>query len=74
MTEDVTAVRLLFVDEGSYHHEVVPVPTRVLDDYDRLIDCLREDPAVLSRVYVDVDRLCSATVVGEGEDGAEDAS
>ena len=64
---DTRTVRLLFVDEGSYHHEEVSVPTEALDAYDRLIDCVREDPAVLKRLYVDVDRLCSATVVDEGE-------
>lgn len=65
MSGETTGVRLLFVDEGSYHHERVRIPTEVLDRYDRLIDCLREDPAVLNRVYVDVDRLCSATVVDD---------
>jgi hypothetical protein len=56
---DVT-VRLLFVDEGSYHHEEISIPGDVVGRYDRLIDCLREEPSVLKRVYVDVDRLCSA--------------
>lgn len=59
-------VRLLFVDEGSYHHEDVRIPAASLDGYDRLIDCVREDPAVLKRVWVDVDRLCSAYLV-EGD-------
>lgn len=73
--EDTTPVRLLFVDDGSYHHEVVRVPTRALGEYDRLIDCIREDPAVLGRLYVDVERLCSAAVVDESgarnNDGAD---
>ena len=56
-------VRLLFVDEGSYHHEDVRLPRKILEGYERLIDCLREEPAVLERVYVDVDRLCAAWVV-----------
>ena len=60
---DVVTVRLLFVDEGSYHHEEISIPEASLDAYDRLIDCVREDDAVLKRVYVDVDRLCSATRV-----------
>jgi len=58
-------VRLLFVDEGSYHHEDVEIPALALDGYARLIDCVREDEAVLKRIYVDVDRLCSAWVVEE---------
>jgi len=58
-------VRLLFVDEGAYHHEDVDIPAEALDGFARLIDCLREDDAVQKRVYVDVERLCSAWVVEE---------
>ncbi len=53
-------VRLVLVDEGSYHHEEVDVPIASLEGYDRLIDCLREDTAVLKRMHVDVARLCAA--------------
>ena len=53
-------VRLVLVDEGSYHHEEIEIPHASLEGYDRLIDCLREDPAVLKRVHVDVARLCAA--------------
>ena len=56
-------IRLLFVDEGSYHHEEVEVPSEGLDGYDRLIDYLREDEAVLKSVFVDVKRLSAAWVV-----------
>ena len=55
-------VRLLFVDEGEYHHETVEIPEGSVEKYGRLIDCLREDPDVLSRMHVDVDRLVSAYV------------
>jgi len=58
-------VRLLSVDEGSYHHEDVEIPAEALDGYARLIDCVREDEAVQKRLYVDVERLCSAWVVEE---------
>lgn len=58
-------VRLLFVDDGAYHHETVRIPRDALDRYERLIDCVREDPEVLKRVYVDVDRLCAASVADE---------
>ena len=58
-------VRLLFVDEGSYHHEEVEIPASALDGYTRLIDCVREDEAVQKRIYVDVERLCSAYVLEE---------
>lgn len=58
-------VRLLFVDDGSYHHETVSVPASSVEAYDRLIDCVREDRAVLKRLHVDVDRLVSAYLVEE---------
>ncbi len=53
-------VRLLFVDEGDYHDEEIEVPAGGLDRYDRLIDFLREDPAVLKHLHVDLSRLCAA--------------
>ena len=55
-----TNVRLLFVDEGQFHHEELSVPTEVLEKYERLIDCFREDESVLREMYVDVARLCAA--------------
>jgi hypothetical protein len=61
-------VRLLFVDEGSYHSEVVSVPAASLEGYDRLIDALREDPEVLRRTWVDVTRLCAAYRVDDTND------
>jgi len=63
LSAHVTRVRLLFVDEGSYHHEEVEIPTAMLGRHERLIDCLQEDADVLKTVYVDVSRLCSAQVV-----------
>ena len=56
-------VRLLFSDGGAYHHEDVVVSQASLDRYDRLIDCLREEPDVLKQLHVDADRLCAAFVV-----------
>ena len=58
-----TTVRLVFVDEGSYHHEDVAVPVEVLGHYDRLVDCFQEDPTLLKRVHIDMSRLCAAFVV-----------
>lgn len=63
MTDPTVTIRLLFVDEGSYHHEEIAVPAEALERYERIIDCLREDPDVLKRTWVDVQRLCSAHVV-----------
>jgi len=63
MSDSTVKVRLLFADDGSYHHEQVEIPAASADAYDRLIDCVREDPAVLKRLHVDVDRLVSAYVV-----------
>jgi hypothetical protein len=61
-------VRLLFVDDGSYHHETIELPADLLEGYERLIDGLREEPAVLKRAYVDIGRLCAAWVVEDGDD------
>jgi hypothetical protein len=63
MSQEIT-VRLLFVDNGRYHHEDISIPTDTLGRHERLIDCLREEPDVLKRVFLDTDRLCSAHVVG----------
>lgn len=56
-------IRLLFVDEGSYHQEEVEIPEQGLDRYERLIDYLREDEGVQKRFFMDTERLCSAWVV-----------
>lgn len=67
MSDAAVKVRLLFVDEGSYHHEDVEIPASSLGRYERLIDCVREDEEVLKRVYVDVERLAAAYLVDEDE-------
>lgn len=54
-------VKLLFADEGSFHHEEVEVPAAALGDYERLIDFVREDPAVLKHLHVNMERLVSAS-------------
>ena len=53
-------VRLLFVDDGEYHHETVEIPAASIEAHERLIDCLREDDTVQTKMFVDVDRLVSA--------------
>jgi hypothetical protein len=63
VSEDTVTVRLLFADEGSYHHEEIQVPSEALIRYERLIDLLQEEPQVLNRVFVDLGRLCAAHVV-----------
>ena len=67
MSEKLATVRLLFVDDGSFHHEQVQIPAEVMAGYDRLIDCLMEDPTVLRRLHVDVSRLCSAELASASE-------
>jgi hypothetical protein len=59
-----TTVRLLFADQGTYREMEIAVPTEALAQYDRLIDVLQEEPAVLKTTYVDLRRLCAAEVVG----------
>jgi len=60
MGKRTVKVRLVFADGGSFHPVDVDLPAKALDRYDRLVDCLREDPEVLARVHVDVERLCAA--------------
>jgi len=61
--ESAVRVLLVFADNGAFHREHVDVPQASLDEYDTLVDCLREDPAVLKRVHVDPSRLCAAFVM-----------
>ncbi len=63
MTGSTVKIRLLFVDEGNYHHEDVRVPADAPERYDRLVDLLQEEPEVLRSLYVDLDRLCSAQLI-----------
>jgi hypothetical protein len=60
-------VRLVLADGGSFHEVVVELPADVVRGYDRLIDALREDPAVTADLFVDPRRLVAAMVVEEGE-------
>jgi hypothetical protein len=60
------SVRLVFADEGTFHAEVVQVPTDRLGDYERLVDLLREEPSVTRQLYLDMARLVSAAVLDEG--------
>lgn len=73
MSAPALKVRLLFVDEGSYHHEEVTIPAEAMEGYERLIDCVREEPAVLRQLFVDVSRLCSAHVVEASDPGGATA-
>ena len=61
-------LRLLFADEGAFHHEKVTVDGDALERYDRLIDALREEPTILKSTYIDVERLVSASF----DDGDDD--
>lgn len=65
MNEETVRIRVLFADDGAFHHEELTVPASSLREYDRLIDGLREDPDLLKRLYLDVGRLCAAWVVSE---------
>jgi hypothetical protein len=64
VSEKHVKVVLLFVDEGSYHHEEIDVPAGRMAEYDRLIDWVREDADVLKRLHVDPVRLCAAYLSG----------
>ncbi len=55
-------IRLVFADEGTFHAETIQVELGKLEQYDRLIDLIREEPSVTRNVYVDLDRLVSAMI------------
>lgn len=61
-------VRLIFADGGDFRAEKVSIPAASLAAYDRLIDCLREDPAVQKELYVDYPRLCAAQLLDPEDD------
>ena len=61
---DVADVRLVFADRGSFHEVVVRLPAHLLGSYERLIDALREEPAITNQVFVDPRRLVAAFLDG----------
>jgi hypothetical protein len=63
MAKGTVKVRLVFADGGAFHDEEVEIPASSAEAYDRLIDCLREDPEVLKRLHVDATRLSAAYVI-----------
>lgn len=65
MSDQHVRVRLVFADEGTYHAEFVSVPADRLDEYDRLIDLLREEPSVTRTTYIDFRRLVSASLADQ---------
>jgi hypothetical protein len=65
MPDPRVSVRLVFADSGSFHDLVVQLPAAVLERYERIIDALREDPAITAEVYVDVRRLVAAHRVAD---------
>lgn len=66
MAKGTVRVRLVLADAGAFHEDEVEVPVASLEGYDRLIDCLREDPEVLKQVHVDAERLAAAYLVTPG--------
>jgi len=69
MSGSSTRVRLLLADEGSFREVDIDVPSEAIGRYERLIDLLQEEPAVLRVNYVDLARLCSAQVLDEDGGG-----
>ena len=64
-TERTRQLKLVFADEGTFHSELVTIRAESLEQYDRLVDLLREDPDVTRDLYIDMRRLVSASVVEE---------
>lgn len=67
-TGGTVRLRLLFADEGTWHHEVIKVPAEAFERHERIIDLLQEDPDVLRHTYVDLDRLCAAHLVDDADE------
>jgi hypothetical protein len=61
-------VRLVLAEGGSFHTLVVEIPAALVERYDRLIDLLREEPAVTGAIYVDHRRLVAAYIDNGGGD------
>lgn len=66
---ELSRVRLVFADEGTFHSVFIDVPSVSISSYERLIDLLREDPSVTSGLYVDMKRLVTASLVDDSEGG-----
>lgn len=67
MTDKRTRVRLVLADGGEFFVQEVGISPDALAEYDRLVDCLREDPAVLKELYIDHGRLVSAQILTEDD-------
>ena len=61
---DRVQVRLVLADGGEFLVHDVSIPKSSLEEYDRLIDALREDPVILKELHVDYARLCAAQLLG----------
>lgn len=61
-------VRLVFADHGCFHDVLVELPESVLQQYERLIDALREDPVITGELFVDPRRLVAACRAGPASD------
>lgn len=66
MAKATVRVRLVLSDGAAFHDEEVEIPSASVAAYDRLVDCLREDPEVLKALHVDVDRLAAAYIIPRG--------
>lgn len=63
MSDERVRVRVLYAGRGGYHAETISVPGDGMEEHDRLIDFIREDPSVAAECYIDAARLCSAQIV-----------
>jgi putative lipoic acid-binding regulatory protein len=58
-------VKLTFADDGEFHSLTITIPAAPFEEYERLVDLLREEPSVTRQLYVDMRRLVSAVVEDE---------
>lgn len=64
-------VQLVFADRGVFHDLIVELPADVLVRHERVIDALREEPAITGRLYVDLRRLVAAYVMPDDDAAAD---
>ena len=65
MSDARVPVKLVFADRGSFYEITVNVPGDMLDRHPRIIDALREEPAIIAELYIDMRRLVAAHLVAE---------
>jgi len=60
MSDERVPVRLVFAEDGAFHELVVLLQPDALARHERLVDALREDPAITGELFIHPRRLVAA--------------